>query len=195
MRLGSLSRKTQQATRWWSSSSMIFLFSFFSFYLFIDGNKMENAYCWLQFFFDRYSEFFQEPHFQTQSNTFHHTLFIFPTSSRSQSWFTQIFRGIPSTLTFVQEPFEMGKDVGQGGQLFTILQQLRQVVGNRLWRLDLLMWIVIRLEDMICHHHHFEWDFFCLFLSLFFVFATRKSSLFICAQNFSPTTDCNREIR
>lgn len=52
----------------------------------------------------------------------------------------------------------MGEDIGQGGQLFAVLQQLRQVVGDRLWRLHLhLLRIVVRVvEHLICHHHHFE---------------------------------------
>lgn len=75
--------------------------------------------------------------------------------SRSQ-WFTLYV----AWLTFVQEPFEMGENIRQCSQLFTILKQLRQVVGNRLWRLDLLVIVVIvRLDvsDVICHHHHFNW--------------------------------------
>lgn len=66
-------------------------------------------------------------------------------------------------LTFVQEPFEMSEDVRQGSQLFAILKQLCQVVGDRLWRLDLLMLMrVVRVEDVICHHHHFDWIFLWL---------------------------------
>lgn len=63
-------------------------------------------------------------------------------------------------LTFVQEPFEMGENIRQSSQLFAILKQLRQVVGNRLWRLNLLVIVVIvRLicDELICHHHHFNW--------------------------------------
>lgn len=71
-----------------------------------------------------------------------------------------------SQLTFVQEALEMGEDIGQGGQLFAVLQQLRQVVGDRLWRLHLhLLRIVVRVvEHLICHHHHF----LALLLSLCF---------------------------
>lgn len=195
MRLGSLSRKNTT-----SDSLMIIIVDDFSFFLLLilfiyrwkqNGKRLLLAAVFLRQIFGIFPRAALS---DTKQHIPSHTVY-FSDQQPITIMIHTIFRGIPSTLTFVQEPFEMGKDVGQGGQLFTILQQLRQVVGNRLWRLDLLMWIVIRLEDMICHHHHFEWDFFCLFLSLFFVFATRKSSLFICAQNFSPTTDCNREIR
>lgn len=40
--------------------------------------------------------------------------------------------------TFIQEPFEMRENIWQSGQLFTILEELSKIVGNRLGWLHLL---------------------------------------------------------
>lgn len=59
--------------------------------------------------------------------------------------------------TFIQETFEMRKNIRQCGQLFTILEELSQIVGDRLWRLRLL---VVRIVNVARYHHHFEPIFF-----------------------------------
>lgn len=149
----------------WQSTDFFFLFHCqtqwthfcsFSFIYFRQIIRLENCVFRSFSFFCSHSRVHRRIHTHTQYLPLHSLL-----------WFTIshliIFPHF-ERLTFVQKSFEMGENIWQCGQLFAILEQLGQVVGDRLWRLDLLLLMRIVMENMICHHHHFHW----IFLSFLF---------------------------
>lgn len=150
-------------TQWWSSSqssSMVFFATFF--YLFLDGNKMENVF--FEYIFSspflRYPFAMETAPFETLSVRTSHRTHSFNPQQKNAHY---LMKWSQMKLTFIQQAFQMSKNIGQCRQLFTILQQLCQIIGNWLRRLDLLMWRVHRMHYMICHHHHFGGFFVVIF--------------------------------